>query len=471
MANNRNISEDAENLALIRKLAHNEKHERDKAIEMLNALLCGRCADEDDDQDKDQLKLDFLKLWKGLFYGMWMSDKVRIQRELALVLSELVHCFRKPTLFITWCECFFLTLQREWYRMDKYRIDKYYTLIRFYIRNIFAYMMKNQWEKDTVAKFTCMLKADVIDQRKALGLKFHVSDLYLEELCKVAGGSLENEIFLQLLEPFLFEFANSTDSAWQRRLKQSVLDKIIDDFHFNEYYNQNEEKSEDGDTIFSNVSLVILADLLWTLASNEETSRQSCRPAIYTYHKRIKKKIKNYGVGYTVTMPIKTTNAISSQWTEPVDPKQGKTDEKELKKRKREEQSKETDSTHEGTNFDDNGETDGHDAREQVNSMPSEGVQDSTATDKSSKSKKRKKRRKKSKGKGASDSVDKDTAADHNQIQKKASHSRRVSFSPTNRQKNYKNSVRDLRKKKRIGKSKNRSATSAGILRVSKRNA
>ena len=88
MANNKNVSEDAENLALIRKLAHNEKHERDKAIEMLNALLCGRCADEDEDQDKDQLKLDFLKLWKGLFYGMWMSDKVRIQRELALVLSE-----------------------------------------------------------------------------------------------------------------------------------------------------------------------------------------------------------------------------------------------------------------------------------------------------------------------------------------------------------------------------------------------
>ena len=172
------------------------------------------------------------------------------------------------------------------------------------------------------------------------------------------------------------------------------MDKIIDDFHFNEYYNQNEEKSEDGDTIFSNVSLVILADLLWTLASNEETSRQSCRPAIYTYHKRIKKKIKKYGVGYTVTMPIKTTNATSSQWTEPVDPKQGKSDEKELKKRKREEQSKEADSTHEITisdNSDDNGETDGHDARGQVNSMPSQGIEDSTATDKSSKGKKRKK--------------------------------------------------------------------------------
>ena len=106
---------------------------------------------------------------------------------------------------------------------------------------------------------------------------------------------------------------------------------------------------------------------------------------------------------------------------------------KRIEKRKREEQSKEADSTHEITisdNSDDNGETDGHDARGQVNSMPSQGIEDSTATDKSSKGKKRKKRRKKSKGKGASDSADKDTAADHNQVQKKASHSRRVSFSP-----------------------------------------
>ena len=90
--------------------------------------------------------------------------------------------------------------------MDKYRIDKYYTLIRFYIRNMFAYMMKNQWEEDTVSKIHKYVEDRRNRSTESQGLKFHVSDLYLEELCKVAGGSLENEIFLSVVEPFLFEF-------------------------------------------------------------------------------------------------------------------------------------------------------------------------------------------------------------------------------------------------------------------------
>lgn len=32
-----------------------------------------------------------MKLWKGLFYTFWMSDKPLVQEELAIVLSEMVH--------------------------------------------------------------------------------------------------------------------------------------------------------------------------------------------------------------------------------------------------------------------------------------------------------------------------------------------------------------------------------------------
>ena len=131
-----------QNLGLVRKLAHNEKHERDEAVEMLNAFLCGKRAEDYDDEKSEQLSIDFLKLWKGLFYGMWMSDKVRIQRELALALAELVHCFREASLFIMWCETCFKTFQREWYRLDKYRIDKYYTLLRLLFNCMFEYIMK-----------------------------------------------------------------------------------------------------------------------------------------------------------------------------------------------------------------------------------------------------------------------------------------------------------------------------------------
>ena len=73
-----NDSAEMQNLGLVKKLAHNEKHERDEAVETLNTFLCGKRAEEYEDQVDGQLLLDFLKLWKGLFYGMWMSDKVRI---------------------------------------------------------------------------------------------------------------------------------------------------------------------------------------------------------------------------------------------------------------------------------------------------------------------------------------------------------------------------------------------------------
>ena len=32
-----------------------------------------------------------MKLWKGLFYTFWMSDKPLVQEELAIVLSEMVR--------------------------------------------------------------------------------------------------------------------------------------------------------------------------------------------------------------------------------------------------------------------------------------------------------------------------------------------------------------------------------------------
>lgn len=31
-----------------------------------------------------------MKLWKGLFYTFWMSDKPLVQEELAIVLSSMV---------------------------------------------------------------------------------------------------------------------------------------------------------------------------------------------------------------------------------------------------------------------------------------------------------------------------------------------------------------------------------------------
>ena len=120
-------------------------------------------------------------------------------------------------------------------------------------------------------QFVNLLKRDVIQQRKAIGFKFHVTDLYLEELCKVAGETIENDAFIQLINPFLFEFGNSTDKGWQRRMKSSLFDKMIEDVQLTLQslnYSKNEIKRilpiiiKETDVLTGNKKIISFENLL-----------------------------------------------------------------------------------------------------------------------------------------------------------------------------------------------------------------
>ena len=37
---------------------------------------------------------EMLRLWKGLHYCFWMSDKPLVQEELAEKIASLIHCFK-----------------------------------------------------------------------------------------------------------------------------------------------------------------------------------------------------------------------------------------------------------------------------------------------------------------------------------------------------------------------------------------
>lgn len=70
-------------------------------------------------------KTDFMSLWKGLFYCMWMSDKMLVQEELAESLSKLVHCFDSKDTILLYTSCALKTLAIEWFGIDQYRLDKF----------------------------------------------------------------------------------------------------------------------------------------------------------------------------------------------------------------------------------------------------------------------------------------------------------------------------------------------------------
>ena len=64
--------------------------------------------------------LDLLKLWKGLFYCMWMLDRPKAQQRLAVDLAGLVDVLRDENA-MGFLRAFWETMAREWNGIDVLR--------------------------------------------------------------------------------------------------------------------------------------------------------------------------------------------------------------------------------------------------------------------------------------------------------------------------------------------------------------
>jgi ribosomal RNA-processing protein 1 len=84
---------------------------RDAAVDSLRTYLSAR---------PSLSSAESLKLWKGLFYCMWMSDKPRNQQQLARDLAALVDVLRAGVV-VPFLEGFWITMGREWSGIDVLR--------------------------------------------------------------------------------------------------------------------------------------------------------------------------------------------------------------------------------------------------------------------------------------------------------------------------------------------------------------
>ena len=76
---------------------------------------------------------DFLRLWKALWYCMWLSDKPPTQQELAEVLAGLareIAARASAAQGMKYVGAFFTLARMEWMRLDKWRLDKFRSLMR-----------------------------------------------------------------------------------------------------------------------------------------------------------------------------------------------------------------------------------------------------------------------------------------------------------------------------------------------------
>ncbi|XP_061165284.1 ribosomal RNA processing protein 1 homolog A-like [Saccostrea echinata] len=200
------------------KLAANEKRTRDSAFKKLKKWLQSRSS--------DGKEADFLKIWKGLHYCMWMQDKPLIQEELSDNMGKLLHIFGNVDISLLFLGVFFQTESREWSGIDRWRMDKFMMLSREMLGQGIALLKKTRWKKDHVDLFCQVIKKQVLLAEND-GYKIHITDIYLDELQKSGAEVLSPSQVIQFLEPFSAFLVESKNTTLVKRVISRIFDAII----------------------------------------------------------------------------------------------------------------------------------------------------------------------------------------------------------------------------------------------------
>ena len=217
--------------------------------------------------------------------------------------SEIPHC-RGAHLASLFIRTFFRTLRREWGKMDKYRVDKFYTLVRNLVHEVFKYMALRHWNLGICRLFNDCLFEEVLNQLPN-GLRYHLIDVSLEELAKVnakAPMPLTEATFLDTMEPYFAMTQTGAGSAIvQSRVMENVLGKFLNQFSVvSEQAVEEAKKDNKADPnkeeslIMDQVHVGSIAQFIFDLASDPETSSKY-RKSLYDMHKTYMRRLKKIG--------------------------------------------------------------------------------------------------------------------------------------------------------------------------------
>ena len=136
------------------------------------------------------------RLWKGLYYALWMTDRPLPQQALANELAHLLFTLR-PSSAISWLQGFWSVMSMQWTDIDVLRMEKFLLLVRRVFAAQLRWVKERKYKGSEVeALETNVLKewcfAEDGDLRRVhVGIRLHILDLWVDELER--GGLLEDE--------------------------------------------------------------------------------------------------------------------------------------------------------------------------------------------------------------------------------------------------------------------------------------
>ncbi|KAJ3218491.1 hypothetical protein HDU67_005293 [Dinochytrium kinnereticum] len=161
---------------------------------------------------KDISDLDLLKLWKGLFYCFWLSDKAPVQEHLAGRLAGILLSLDEDLAF-RFLKAFWTIIGLEWHGIDRLRLDKYYMLLRKFALHSFQLLESLGWSEDAINLHSEILSSgplSINDSKIPDSLRYHVTDAFLDELKKSeVEQSTHNKVWMDKVQTIFTTLASS----------------------------------------------------------------------------------------------------------------------------------------------------------------------------------------------------------------------------------------------------------------------
>ena len=204
------------------KLASNDPTLRNKAVKKIKKWFSART--------EPFSEAEMMRLWKGLYYCYWMSDKPLVQEELAENMSSFISSFKSKESSIVFIKSFLSTFGREWFGIDRWRVDKFMMFTRRFLRSIFKFVAKYDWQDDLILEVTDLFEKDVVlcPQSKCnIGFKLHVTDVFLEELAKVANEHLATDKLELILKPFLLAVKTCDEDRYRKHVVERIFKHLL----------------------------------------------------------------------------------------------------------------------------------------------------------------------------------------------------------------------------------------------------
>jgi ribosomal RNA-processing protein 1 len=236
---------------------------RDRAVRALQSWLFSRGSELSYEE--------FLKLWKGLFFCFWLSDKPDGQHALAVLIAQLIHSLpdsregsdgREDSPAMLFIRSFWETIGHEWGRIDKYRLNKYYYFMGQMLWEAFQLLARSapeddpaNWDSDLVSAYVSLLKSvpfNYANPAFSEAIRNYIVENYFVLLRKAAKRlSFSAELSVMLCDPMVHAAAYCKSKVFFTQacenLLQGILPEEADDDEGEVGEESYDEEEEGGD--------------------------------------------------------------------------------------------------------------------------------------------------------------------------------------------------------------------------------